>query len=136
MQKIDSIWASHPFYREGSRERTGEQCYNSQLNISLSRYVTYCLHHPTHLQPCSTLLHCIVTLVHKYYKYAFSIELQTKVLENFAIMKKTPTRALSWLKAVTTSFTFKTLLRHSTHHAWRNLNLKCKASEEDYHQPF
>ena len=31
---------------------------------------------------------------------------------HFAITEKAPTRAFSWLKAATTAFTFKTLLRH------------------------
>ena len=30
----------------------------------------------------------------------------------FTITEKAPTRAFSWLKAVTTTFTFKNLLRH------------------------
>ena len=30
----------------------------------------------------------------------------------FTITEKAPTRAFSWLKAATTAFTFKTLLRH------------------------
>ena len=30
----------------------------------------------------------------------------------FTIMEKAPTRAFSWLKAPTSTFTFKTLLRH------------------------
>ena len=30
----------------------------------------------------------------------------------FAITEKAPTRAFSWLKAPTSAFTFKTLLRH------------------------
>ena len=30
----------------------------------------------------------------------------------FTITEKAPTRAFSWLKAATTTFTFKTLLRH------------------------
>ena len=30
----------------------------------------------------------------------------------FTITKKAPTRAFSWLKAPTSAFTFKTLLRH------------------------
>ena len=32
--------------------------------------------------------------------------------ERFVIMEKATTRAFSWLKAATTAFTFKTLLRH------------------------
>ena len=38
-----------------------------------------------------------------------TLELQTKVHEDFASTEKAPTRAFSWLKA---AFTFKTLLRH------------------------
>ena len=33
-------------------------------------------------------------------------------IRRFVITEKTPTRAFSWLKAATTAFTFKTLLRH------------------------
>ena len=42
------------------------------------------------------------------------VELQTKIHTNdrFVIMENLPTRAFSWLKAATTAFTFKTLLRH------------------------
>ena len=38
--------------------------------------------------------------------------LQTKAIRRFVITEKAPTRAFSWLKAATTAFTFKTLLRH------------------------
>ena len=40
--------------------------------------------------------------------------------------KKAPTRAFSWLKAATTAFTFKTLLRHYAKQALtpRSLNVK------------
>ena len=43
------------------------------------------------------------------------IDLQTKVAENyqsFTITEKAPTRAFCWLKAPTTAFILKTLLRH------------------------
>ena len=33
-------------------------------------------------------------------------------IQRFVIMEKAPTRAFFWLKAATTAFTFKTLLRH------------------------
>ena len=41
-------------------------------------------------------------------------------------MEKAPTRAFSWLKAATTAFTFKTLLRHYVKRALtpRSLNVK------------
>ena len=44
----------------------------------------------------------------------------------FVITEKAPTRAFSWLKAVTTAFTFKTLLRHFAKQALtpRSLNMK------------
>ena len=39
------------------------------------------------------------------------VELKTKIREDFTITEKVPTttRAFSWLKAATTTFTFKTL---------------------------
>ena len=42
------------------------------------------------------------------------------------ITEKAPTRAFSWLKATTTAFTFKTLLRHYAKRALtpRSLNVK------------
>ena len=42
------------------------------------------------------------------------------------ITEKAPTRAFSWLKAATTAFTFKTLLRHYAKRALipRSLNVK------------
>ena len=44
----------------------------------------------------------------------------------FVIAEKAPTRAFSWLKAATTAFTFKTLLRHYAKGALtpRSLNVK------------
>ena len=44
----------------------------------------------------------------------------------FVITEKAPTRAFSWLKAATTAFTFKTLLRHYAKRALtpRSLNVK------------
>ena len=39
------------------------------------------------------------------------LELETKVLKHFTIMEKAPTKAFSWLKAPTNTFTFETLLR-------------------------
>ena len=47
-------------------------------------------------------------------------------IRRFVITEKAPTRAFSWLKAATTAFTFKTLLRHYA--KWtltpRSLNVK------------
>ena len=41
------------------------------------------------------------------------------------ITEKAPTRAFSWLKAATTAFTFKTLLRHTMlNGCWWSLNVK------------
>ena len=42
----------------------------------------------------------------------YQVELRTKVLEDFTITAKAPTRAFSWLNALTSTFTFKTQLRH------------------------
>ena len=47
-------------------------------------------------------------------------------IRRFVITEKAPTRAFSWLKAATTAFTFKTLLRHFAKRALtpRSLNVK------------
>ena len=47
-------------------------------------------------------------------------------IRRFVITEKAPTRAFSWLKAATTAFTFKTLLRHDAKWALtpRSLNVK------------
>ena len=42
------------------------------------------------------------------------VVLQMKAIRRFVITEKAPTRAFSWLKAATTAFTFKTLLKHKT----------------------
>merc|ERR1711902_421627 len=55
-------------------------------------------------------------------------EVVYSVAKKFVAAKKskTPTRAFSWLKAATTAFTFKTLLRHYAKRALtpRSLNVK------------
>ena len=47
-------------------------------------------------------------------------------IRRFVITEKAPTRAFSWLKAATSAFTFKTLLRHYAKQALtpRSLNVK------------
>ena len=49
-----------------------------------------------------------------------------KSIRGFVITEKAPTRAFSWLKAATTAFTFKTILRHYAKQALtpRSLNVK------------
>ena len=48
-------------------------------------------------------------------------ELQTKVLRRFVITETAPTGAFSWLKApLTSTFTFKTLLRHYAEQALKH----------------
>ena len=51
------------------------------------------------------------------------------------ITEKAPTRAFSWLKAATTAFTFKTLLRHYAIRALtpRSLNVKL-GPRRNYHK--
>ena len=62
-------------------------------------------------------------------------ELQTEVHEDFTITEKAPTRAFSWLKAPTSAFTFKTLLRHYAKRALtpRSLNVKL-GPRRNYHK--
>ena len=54
------------------------------------------------------------------------VVLQMKAIRSFVITEKAPTRAFSWLKAATTAFTFKTLLKHYAKRALtpRSLNVK------------
>ena len=53
----------------------------------------------------------------------------------FTIKEKPPTRAFSWLKAATTAFTFRTLLRHYAKRALtpRSLNVKL-GPQRNYHE--
>ena len=48
------------------------------------------------------------------------------IIRRFVITEKAPSRAFSWLKAATTTFAFKTLLRHYAKRALtpRSLNVK------------
>ena len=57
---------------------------------------------------------------------AVSISASKSSIRRFVITEKAPTRAFSWLKAATTDFTFKTLLRHYAKRALtpRSLNVK------------
>ena len=65
-------------------------------------------------------------LSHFFPLYGYFVEIQTKAIRRFVITEKAPTRAFSWLKAATTAFTFKTLLRHYAKLALtpRSLNVK------------
>ena len=56
-------------------------------------------------------------------------------IRRFVITDKAPTRAFSWLKAATTAFTFKTLLRHYAKRALtpRFLNVKL-GPRRNYHK--
>ena len=61
--------------------------------------------------------------------------LQTKAIRRLVITEKAPTGALSWLKAATTAFTFKTLLGHYAKWALtpRSLNVKL-GPRRNYHK--
>ena len=56
-------------------------------------------------------------------------------IRRFVTTEKAPTRAFSWLKAATTAFTFKTLLRHYAKQALtpRSLNVKL-GPRRNYHK--
>ena len=56
-------------------------------------------------------------------------------IRRFVIKEKAPTRAFSWLKAATTTFTFKTLLRHYAKQALTPLSLNVKLGpRHNYHK--
>ena len=67
-----------------------------------------------------------VMLSDNYISFSAWNEGYPNVPEDFTITEKAPTRAFSWLKAATTAFTFKTLLRHYAKWALtpRSLNVK------------
>ena len=65
----------------------------------------------------------------------WEIEIQTKAIRRFVITEKAPTRAFSWLKAATTAFTFKTLLRHYAKQALTQWSLNVKLGpRRNYHK--
>ena len=56
-------------------------------------------------------------------------------IRRFVIMEKAPSRAFSWLKAATTAFTFKTLLRHYAKRALTPQSLNVKLGpQHNYHK--
>ena len=61
--------------------------------------------------------------------------LKKSSIRRFVITEKSPTRAFSWLKAATTAFKFKTLLRHYAKQALtpRSLNVKL-GPRRNYHE--
>ena len=64
----------------------------------------------------------IYSLDMRHVQVRFRLELQTKVMRRFHNHRegKAPTRAFSWLKALTSTFTFNTLLRHYAKRAITN----------------
>ena len=64
-----------------------------------------------------------------------TISASKSFIRRFVITEKAPTRAFSWLKAATTAFTFKTLLRHYAERALtpRSLNVKL-GLRRNYHK--
>ena len=56
-------------------------------------------------------------------------------IRRFVIAEKAPTRAFSWLKAASTAFTFKTLLRHYAKRALTPRSLNAKLGlRRNYHK--
>ena len=64
-----------------------------------------------------------------------SISAWKSSIRRFVMTEKAPTKAFSWLKAATTSFTFKTLLRHYAKRTLtpRSLNVKL-GPRRNYHE--
>ena len=61
--------------------------------------------------------------------------LQKSSIRRFVITEKAPTKAFSWLKAATTAFTFKTLLRHYANRALTPWSLNVKLGPpHNYHK--
>ena len=68
-------------------------------------------------------------------RYLLVLEKVPSDVRRFVSTEKVPTRAFSWLKAATTAFTFKTLLRHYAKRALppRSLNMKL-GPRRNYHK--
>ena len=63
------------------------------------------------------------------------VVLQKRSIRRFVITEKAPSRAFSWLKAATTAFTFKTLLRHYAKWALTPQSIIMKlGSRRNYHK--
>ena len=68
-------------------------------------------------------------------QHTFGSTASKSSIRRFVITEKAPTRAFSWLKAATTAFTFKTLLRNYAKRALtpRSLNVKL-GPRRNYHK--
>ena len=72
---------------------------------------------------------------HQHVRYRVHTSASKSSFRRFVITEKAPTRAFSWLKAATTAFTFKTLLRHYAKRALtpQSLNVKL-CPRRNYHK--
>ena len=61
---------------------------------------------------CTSATNNIIICTHLLLPAALAISASKSSIRRFVITEKAPNRAFSWLKAATTAFTFKTLLRH------------------------
>ena len=75
---------------------------------------------------CKIAVSCYFCVLVSIIVFVAALVLQKRSIQRFVILEKAPTRAFSWLKAATTAFTFKTLLRHYAKQALtqRSLNVK------------
>ena len=91
--------------------------------------VTEVVIHPRYVEASSSGFDIAV------YKVGPVISALKSSIRRFVITEKAPTRAFSWLKAATTAFTFKTLLRRYAKWALtpRSLNVKL-GPRRNYHE--
>ena len=77
----------------------------------------------------------VVQRAHLQHQHGHRLVLQTKAIRRFVITEKAPTWAFSWLKAATTHFTFKILLRHYAKRALTTQSLNVKLGpRRNYHK--
>ena len=68
-------------------------------------------------------------------RHAVTPSASKRSIRRIVITEKAPTRAFSWLKAATTAFTFKTLLRHYAKQALTPWSLNVKLGpRRNYHE--
>ena len=120
-------------YREECRLHWQDRCTPHQKKVCRTEHHEVCkpvYHKPTYATAAHTGKECRQVPEEKCELVAeevcAKVSASKSSIRRFVITEKAPTRAFSWLKAATTAFTFKTLLRHYAKQTLtpRSLNVK------------
>ena len=88
------------------------ECVHKEIEKCHYTYITQ--FSPTQQEECTETFqkNCQITFRQEAVTDTVRKSASKSSIRRFVITEKAPTRAFSWLKAATTAFTFKTLLRH------------------------